>query len=134
MRIGVLRESAPHEHRVSLVPASAKRLVAAGHAVAVEPGAGASASFPDPEYVSAGATLAGSRAALLSESDVVLGVQRPPAGDLAHLRSGAALVALGIATSFFFAGWGPGWSIGLIPGLMGVALLISWKIESRPRG
>ena len=57
MRIAVLRESAPHEHRVSLVPAAAKRLVAAGHAVAVEAGAGESASFPDPEYVSAGATI-----------------------------------------------------------------------------
>ena len=94
MRIGVLRESAPHEYRVSLVPASAKRLVGAGHAVAVEPGAGEGASFPDPEYLSAGATIAGSRAALLSECDVVLGVQRPPATDLAQLRSGAAVVAL----------------------------------------
>jgi len=94
MQIGVLRESAPHEHRVSLVPASAKRLVAAGHAVAVEAGAGVSASFPDPEYLSAGATIVGSRATLLSECDVALGVQRPPAGDLAQLRSGAAVVAL----------------------------------------
>jgi NAD(P) transhydrogenase subunit alpha len=94
MRIGVLRESAPHEHRVSLVPASAKRLVAAGHAVAVEAGAGVSASFPDPEYLSAGATIVGSRATLLSECDVALGVQRPPAADLAQLESGAAVVAL----------------------------------------
>lgn len=94
MRIGVLRESAPHEHRVSLVPASAKRLVAAGHAVAVEAGAGESASFPDPEYVSAGATITGSRAALLAECDVVIGVQRPPAADVTQLRSGAAVVAL----------------------------------------
>ena len=41
---------------------------------------------------------------------------------------------LGIALSFFFAGWGPGWSIGLIPGLMGVALLVAWKIESKSQG
>jgi proton-translocating NAD(P)+ transhydrogenase subunit alpha len=94
MRIGVLRESAPHEHRVSLVPTSAKRLVAAGHAVALESGAGASAGFPDADYLSAGATIAGSRAALLPECDVVLGVQRPPATDLAQLRPGAAVVAL----------------------------------------
>src|SRR5688500_4108658 len=94
MQIGVLRESAPHEHRVSLVPASAKRLVAAGHAVAVEAGAGVSASFPDPEYLSAGATIVGSRATLLSECDVVLGVQRPPAAELAQVRNGAAVVAL----------------------------------------
>jgi len=58
----------------------------------------------------------------------------PPRQGNASLRGGLVLVALGIAISFFFAGWGPGWSIGLIPGLMGVALLIAWKIENRPKG
>ena len=52
----------------------------------------------------------------------------------AGLRGGLVLVALGIALSVFFAGWGPGWSIGLIPGLLGVALLVAWKIESKSRG
>ncbi|HJR33607.1 MAG TPA: NAD(P) transhydrogenase subunit alpha [Gemmatimonadales bacterium] len=94
MRIAVLRESTPHEHRVSLVPASARRLVAAGHAVSVEAEAGEGAGFPDPEYVAAGATVAGSRAALLLECEVALGVQRPPAADLAQLRPGSAVVAL----------------------------------------
>lgn len=55
----------------------------------------------------------------------------PPRRGHAGLRGGLVLVALGIALSFFFAGWGPGWSIGLIPGLMGVALLVAWKIENR---
>jgi hypothetical protein len=41
------------------------------------------------------------------------------------------LVALGIALSFFFWERGQPWSIGLIPGLMGVALLVAWKIDSR---
>jgi hypothetical protein len=57
----------------------------------------------------------------------------PPRRGQAGLRGGLVLVALGIALSFFFAGWGPGWSIGLIPGLMGVALLIAWKIENNTR-
>ena len=94
MRIAVLRESAPHEHRVSLVPASAKRLVGAGHAVAIEAGAGEGAAFPDPDYVSAGATIVASRAALLTECDVVLAVQRPGESDLDQLKAGAAVVAL----------------------------------------
>lgn len=55
----------------------------------------------------------------------------PPRRGQAGLRGGLVLVALGIALSLFFADWGPGWSIGLIPGLMGLALLISWKIENR---
>ena len=51
----------------------------------------------------------------------------------AGLRGGLVLVGLGVALSVFFSGWGPGWSIGLIPGLMGAALLIAWKIENRPK-
>ena len=58
-------------------------------------------------------------------------LMEPPRRGNAGLRGGLVLVALGIALSFFFAGWGPGWSIGLIPGLMGVALLVAWKIESK---
>ena len=60
-------------------------------------------------------------------------LERPKPGH-AGLRGGLVLVALGIALSVFFAGWGPGWSIGLIPGLMGVALLVAWKIENKSRG
>lgn len=57
----------------------------------------------------------------------------PPRRGNAGLRGGLVLVALGIALSAFFAGWGPGWSIGLIPGLMGAALLVAWKIEDKSR-
>jgi hypothetical protein len=46
-------------------------------------------------------------------------------------KGGLVLVALGIALSLFFWERGLPWSIGLIPGLMGVALLVAWKIESR---
>ena len=56
----------------------------------------------------------------------------PPRRGHAGLRGGLVLIAMGLALSFFFAGWGPGWSIGLIPGLMGAALLLAWKIENRP--
>jgi hypothetical protein len=46
-------------------------------------------------------------------------------------KGGLVLVALGIALSVFFWERGQPWSIGLIPGLMGVALLVAWGIESR---
>ena len=94
MRICVLRESAPHEHRVSLVPQTVARLVAAKHQVAVEKGAGEGASFPDAAYVAAGASLVGDRTALLAESDVVLAVQRPGVAVLASMRSGAVAISL----------------------------------------
>jgi hypothetical protein len=60
-------------------------------------------------------------------------LMEPPRRGNAGLRGGLVLLALGIALSVFFAGWGPGWSIGLIPGLMGAALLIAWKIENKSR-
>ena len=47
------------------------------------------------------------------------------------LRAGLVLVALGLAIGIFFAQTGVPWSIGLIPGLMGVALLVAWTIERR---
>jgi uncharacterized membrane protein len=49
-------------------------------------------------------------------------------------KAGLVLVALGVALAVFFWERGQPWSIGLIPGLMGIALLVAWKIESRSRG
>lgn len=48
------------------------------------------------------------------------------------LRGGLVLVGLGIALAFFLGQVGGPWSIGLIPGLMGLGLLIATMIESRP--
>ncbi len=47
------------------------------------------------------------------------------------LRGGLVLVGLGVALGIFLGEVGGPWSIGLIPALMGVALLIAWKIETR---
>lgn len=46
-------------------------------------------------------------------------------------KGGLVLVALGIALAVFFRELGQPWSIGLIPGLMGVALLVAWRIDLR---
>lgn len=55
----------------------------------------------------------------------------PPRRSQSGLRGGLVLVALGLAIGIFFAQTGVPWSIGLIPGLMGVALLLAWAIERR---
>jgi hypothetical protein len=55
----------------------------------------------------------------------------PPRRGQSGLRAGLVLVALGLAIGIFFAQTGVPWSIGLIPGLMGVALLLAWAIELR---
>ncbi len=55
----------------------------------------------------------------------------PPRARHFGLRAGLVLVGLGIALAVFFLESGGPASIGLIPGLMGLALLVAWMIERR---
>ncbi len=95
MKIGVLRETSAGEQRVALVPDAAAKLIAAGHAVAVERSAGAAAGFPDALYEKAGATLVADAAALCGGShDVIVKVRKPSASEAAQLPANATLIAL----------------------------------------
>jgi NAD(P) transhydrogenase subunit alpha len=93
MRIAVLKESAPGEHRVSLVPENVARLVRQGHEVRVERDAGAAAGFPDAAYEAAGATTR-ARREVLEGAEVVAAVSRPSDEGAEELPAGALLVAL----------------------------------------
>jgi NAD(P) transhydrogenase subunit alpha len=93
MIIGVLRETAPRERRVALVPPGVERLRAIGHDIVVETGAGESACFPDSAYLKAGARIAG-RGEVLAGSHVVLSVQCPPGEELGALRPGTVVIGL----------------------------------------
>src|SRR5579864_7065177 len=84
MRVGVVRETAPGERRVALVPETAGKLAAAGFEIVVEGGAGDAASFPDAAYADAGATLGSPW-----DADVIVAVRRP---DAAQLRDGQLLI------------------------------------------
>ena len=55
MIVGVPREIKPGEERVALTPAGVRALVAAGHRVVVERGAGGGSSIRDEEYTREGA-------------------------------------------------------------------------------
>ena len=57
-------------------------------------------------------------------------IESPRRGS-ATMRGGLVLVALGLALAGFLVQVEGPWSIGLIPGLMGVALLVAWAIERR---
>ena len=91
MRIGVLRETAEAERRVSATPETVKKLIALGAEVSVETGAGAGAAIPDAAYADAGAMLS-DRAAVIAAADTILAVQAPEA--LPGVRPGTALVAI----------------------------------------
>ncbi len=93
MKIGVLKERAPNERRVALVPETLKPLLATEAEVLVESGAGDGATIPDSLYKEAGARIV-KRDELMRESDVLVGVQKPAAEDVKALRKGQTIVAL----------------------------------------
>ena len=92
LRIAVLKETAPGEARVALTPETAKKFIALGAAVAVESGAGVSASIPDAAYAEAGAEV-GPGAQVVKGADIVMGVQAPDVAALAGAAPGAWVAA-----------------------------------------
>ena len=92
MRIAVPKERAEGEFRVSATPETVKKFLTLGATVAVEQGAGLTASIADSEYAEAGAQVLSADAAVQG-ADIVLGVQGPEPGLLAGARPGAWIVA-----------------------------------------
>ena len=92
MKVGVPKESAPGERRVSLVPESVQRLAARGIETVVETGAGAAAAYADDSYAEAGATIVSSFGDVAASSDVVAKVQKPSDDELQTLADGQLLV------------------------------------------
>lgn len=90
MQLGVVKETATGELRVSQVPDTVAKLVKLGAAVVVERGAGERAGYDDAAYQQAGASL-GSAADALG-ADVVVKLQPPSDAELACLKGGALLV------------------------------------------
>ena len=93
VRVVVLKEAAPGEKRVPIVPESAKRLLAKKIDLSIEAGAGMRTNLGDEEYRSAGATVEASAEALFTSADVVMRIRVPSLGDVAKLREGSALVS-----------------------------------------
>jgi NAD(P) transhydrogenase subunit alpha len=92
MLLGILKESAPGETRVSLLPESLKSLLAQGITVVVESGAGASAGASDQSYADAGATVTADRDSILTEADLLPLVNAPESADQARLKPGAIVI------------------------------------------
>ena len=86
MRVGVPREIKVHEYRVGLTPPSVADVVAAGHQVFVETGAGAGIDFTDEEYVRAGAKVVASAEEVYALSDLIVKVKEPHLHECAWLR------------------------------------------------
>ena len=92
MQIGVPTETAVGETRVAVTPETAKKLVAQGHTVLVQSGAGCAASAVDEAYQAVGAQITDAASALGAE--LVLKVRAPSDSELPLMRSGATLVGM----------------------------------------
>jgi NAD(P) transhydrogenase subunit alpha len=92
MLIGVPAETTAGETRVAVTPETAKKIIAQGHTVKVQAGAGVAASITDAAYEAAGAQITDAAGALGAE--LVLKVRAPSAAELSHMKTGSALVGM----------------------------------------
>ncbi len=91
MRIGVPQEIKTHEYRVGINPTGVKQLVAAGHIVTVQTGAGESSGFSDETFQAAGAKIGADAATVWNESDMVIKVKEPLPAEFGYFREGLVL-------------------------------------------
>src|SRR3982751_6634625 len=98
MKIGVPKEIKTNENRVALVPAGAEALVAAGHSVMIERGAGEGSGFTDETYTSVGATIGKDADTVWRDAEMIMKVKEPIAPEWPRMKKGQL-----IFTYFHFA-------------------------------
>ena len=93
MIIGVPREIHRHEHRVGLTPFAVSQIIADGHTVFVEHGAGTEAHFTDQDFEEAGAQIVYGQEEPYHRADLVCRVSRPSTDELDLLKPGGVIIA-----------------------------------------
>ncbi len=90
--IGIPKEVAMQENRVSLTPEAVALLTNNGHEVWVESNAGVTAKFADNEYSEAGAKIVYS-AKEVFEADIILKIEPPSDEEIEYLKPGKTLIS-----------------------------------------
>ena len=93
MVIGIPKEIAFQEHRVALTPDAVKVLVANGHEVMMESGAGKGANFMDNEYSEAGAQIYYSAAEVYKIAVLIMKVAPPTLDEISMMQPQQTLVS-----------------------------------------
>jgi alanine dehydrogenase len=86
MRISIPHEIKNNEYRVAITPAGVHDLVANGHEVHIERGAGEGSSIPDADYLDAGAILEPDAAATWGCAELLLKVKEPIEPEYRYFR------------------------------------------------
>lgn len=93
MKIAIPKEIKNNEFRVAITPAGVHDLVAQGHHVIVETGAGLGSSITDEEYRAAGAQIASTAKETWAAADLLLKVKEPIEAEYTYFREGLLLFA-----------------------------------------
>jgi len=91
VKIAVLKETAPGEKRVAASAETVRKFIGLGAEVAVESGAGLTASVSDADFEAAGASI-GTRPTVLKDAGILLCVQGPDPASLKGAKAGALVV------------------------------------------
>jgi alanine dehydrogenase len=84
--VGAPTEIKADEYRVALTPAGMRELVARGHQVLVQTGAGLGSVIADGEYTEQGARTVPDAASVFEQPELILGVKEPPPEEIPILR------------------------------------------------
>lgn len=90
MTIGVPKEIKNNENRVALTPAGVEALVAKGHTVSVQKGAGEGSGFTDAAYIKAGATMVDTATEAWA-AQMVMKVKEPVESEFKYFRADLVL-------------------------------------------
>jgi alanine dehydrogenase len=96
--VGVPKEIKRDEYRVAMLPVGVEELVARGHQVLIEAGAGTGSGLPDQAYAEQGAALIADAAEIYAQADLLVKVKEPQPEEYGRIRPGQT-----IFTYFHFA-------------------------------
>ncbi|MDZ7599651.1 MAG: alanine dehydrogenase [Desulfobacterales bacterium] len=88
MIVGILKEIKTEENRVCMTPAGVEIMIANGHKLLVEKGAGSGSGFEDAAYLKAGAEMVATAREIFDKSDMVMHVKEPLPVEYDLIREG----------------------------------------------
>ena len=91
MKVGIPSEIKNNEFRVAITPAGVHDLLANGHEITVQSGAGLGSSIADEDYAAAGATIVATAIEVWGDTELLLKVKEPIESEYAHFRSDLVL-------------------------------------------
>lgn len=93
MIIGVPKEIKKDEHRVALSPNAVEAIVASGHTVCIQKGAGLGAGIEDHEFTAVGGKIVSGADEVWNRSEMVIKVKEPLRAEFPKMREGQILFA-----------------------------------------